>query len=343
MTTSIFRPDVALIVVTRNAQQWWPDWIRGIQQQTVRVGRYLLIDSSSEDQTTALATAAGFEVVSIDPQTFNHGGTRQLAASLCPQADFLVYMTQDAILTQPDSLQKLLQSMEDPSIGLAYGRHIPRTNADCLEKHARLFSYPAQSSRREGKNIANLGYRAAFASDVYAVYRADALRSVGGFPAFIIANEDSYLAARLLLKGWACQYQAESTVEHSHHYSMRQIFQRYFDIGVFHATHADLLKTLGANAPDKQAGSYIYSLLLYLYQQHKSQLPLALMQTLVKWLGFCLGKYFQILPLGWCKRLSMQNAYWHQLSIRSQLGRSNPIEMPSETMIEALMPLSNVK
>lgn len=316
MRKIIERPDVAVVVLTRNAGRLWAEWIKAIQQQTVRAGRYLVIDSTSEDHTAELAQAAGLEVHRISPTDFSHGGTRQLATQLCPDAELLVYMTQDAILKQSDALECLLRyTDEDERIGMAYGRHIPRMGADLLEQHARGFTYPEQSSVRNRECFKAMGYRAAFSSDVYAVYRAAALRSIGGFPHNIIVSEDSYVAARLLLAGWKTAYVAESQVEHSHSYTLTQIFRRYFDVGVFHASEQPLMNMVGK--PDKESGKYVSSLIQYLYQHNKWLLPFAALQTLIKLLGFRLGQRYQKLPLSVCRWISVQKAYWQQQSADS--------------------------
>lgn len=308
MTKTITRPDVAVIVLTRNAGRLWVDWITAIQQQTVQAGRYLVIDSQSEDRTVELAVAAGLEVQCIHPRDFNHGGTRQLAVEMCPDATLLVFLTQDAILKQPDSLATILRYFDDPQVAIAYGRHLPRADADLLECHARGFTYPSQVSIRDRNSFRSMGYRAAFASDVYAVYRAQALRSIGGFPQRIIVSEDSYVAARLLLAGWKAVYAADSTVEHSHHYSLKQIFRRYFDVGVFHASEQSLMRMVGL--PDREAGAYVRSLIAYLARRKPWLLPLAGVQTLVKLLGFRLGQRYQTLPRELCRLISVQKAYW---------------------------------
>lgn len=322
MTTRIKRPDVAVIVLTRNAGKLWVEWLKAIHAQTVQAGRYLVIDSMSTDHTAALAAAAGMEVVQIDPRDFSHGGTRQLAAELCPDAEWLVYFTQDALLKQTDSLAKLLAHGANPRVAMVYGRHIPRADADVLECHARHFQYPADSSVRERSSFKQMGYRAAFASDVYAAYRASALRSIGGFPQRIIVSEDSYVAARLLLAGWQTVYAADAEVEHSHRYSLRQLFRRYFDVGVFHATEQPLLQMIGK--PDKEAGNYVRSLITYLRERRQRWLlPFAALQTLVKLCGFRLGQQYQRLPLNWCRRISVQQAYWQGEIRTTRLARSS--------------------
>lgn len=305
---TIDRPDVAVVVLTRNAGQLWSACLSGIHQQTVRAGRYLVIDSCSEDNTAQQAIAAGMDVYVIDPRDFNHGGTRQLALELCPDATFIVYLTQDAILEQQDSLQQLLAQFADERVAMAYGRHVPHEQAGLIEKHARSFTYPAQSAHRTRSDFAKLGFRAAFSSDVYACYRSSALRSVGGFPRDVIVSEDSYVTACLLMAGWTTAYAADSEVRHSHQYSLRQVFQRYFDVGVFHAREAALLEGIGK--PDKEAGAYVHSLIAFLWARRPLLLPYAALLTLVKLLGFRLGKRYAKLPERLCRLISVQKAYW---------------------------------
>lgn len=330
MTTKTVRPDVAVVVLTRNAGRLWAEWIAAIQQQTVIAGRYLVIDSQSDDATVALARAAEMDVVSIHPSQFNHGGTRQWAMELCPDAELLVFLTQDALLKQTDSLASILAHFNDPQVGMAYGRHLPRSDADLLERHARYFTYPPQTSVRDRHSFSVMGYRAAFSSDVYAVYRTRALRSIGGFPQRIIVSEDSYVAARLLLAGWKSVYAADSTVEHSHTYTLRQTFQRYFDVGVFHASEQALMHTVGA--PDREAGTYVKSLIRFLARRNPLLLPFAALQTLVKLLAFRLGKRYRSLPVALCRLISVQKAYWltnHNQPVQvfpvTKLGARRPI------------------
>jgi rhamnosyltransferase len=334
MTIKTVRPDVAVIVLTRNAGRLWPEWLKAIRQQTVEAGRYLVIDSMSSDHTAELARVDGMEVVKIAPQDFNHGGTRQLAVELCPDADLLVFLTQDAILRQTDSLETILNHFaQDSRVGMAYGRHLPRADAGLLERHARGFTYPPQASVRDRESFRHMGYRAAFSSDVYAVYRASALRSIGGFPQHIIVSEDSYVAARLLLAGWKAVYSADSTVEHSHGYSLIQTFRRYFDVGVFHACEQPLMRMVGA--PDREAGAYVRSLIGYLAGRRKRLLPLAALQTLVKLLGFRLGQRYAQLPRGLCERISIQKAYWQQ-------GNACPVVYPLPAVQQAMQPATHL-
>jgi rhamnosyltransferase len=304
-----YRPDVAIIVLTRNAGLLWNDWITAIKKQTVIAGKYLVIDTCSHDGTALKAKMAGFEVVDVLPEQFDHGGTRQLAAQLCPDADYLVYLTQDAILTQTDSLEQLLEPFADEKMAQVYGRHVPRESADLLEQHARQFTYHSRSETRAYQHVKERGFKAAFSSDVYSAYRSSALRSIGGFPQKIIVSEDSYVSARLLQAGWKIRYSAESEVEHSHHYVGMQLFRRYFDIGVFHANEECLFQQIGK--PEGEGIRYLQSQIQFVLQHKPYLLVKALLQTLIKYIAFKAGKRHASMPL-WLKiKLSAQKAYWH--------------------------------
>lgn len=304
-----YRPDVAIIVLTRNAGLLWNDWIKAIKQQTVIAGKYLVIDTASHDGTALKAKMAGFEVVNVLPEQFDHGGTRQLAAQLCPDADYLVYLTQDAILTKEDSLEQLLTPFTDDKMAQVYGRHVPRESADLLEQHARQFTYHQHSETRDYQQVKERGFKAAFSSDVYSAYRASALRSIGGFPQKIIVSEDSYVSARLLQAGWKIRYSAESEVEHSHHYVGMQLFRRYFDVGVFHANEECLFQQIGK--PEGEGMRYLKSQVRFVLKNKPYLLVKALVQTLVKYVAFKAGKRHATMPL-WLKiKLSAQKAYWH--------------------------------
>ena len=67
---------VGLIVPTLNAGSLWNFWLKAFEQQTQKPDCLLVIDSSSSDDTVALARDHGFDVRVIPKSEFNHGGTR---------------------------------------------------------------------------------------------------------------------------------------------------------------------------------------------------------------------------------------------------------------------------
>ena len=90
-------------------------------------------------------------------EKINHGGTRQLAVDLLPDAEILVFLTQDVELVEANAVSKLLTSFTDPNVAAAFGRQVPRPGATPIEAHSRYFNYPAQSSTRTLASRRQLG------------------------------------------------------------------------------------------------------------------------------------------------------------------------------------------
>jgi rhamnosyltransferase len=187
---------IGVVIPTLNASRIWGNLQRGLEQQGLHSSQILIIDSSSTDDTRSLAEQAGFVVIRIPRSEFSHGGTRELACRYLPWADFLVFMTQDAVLANDEALAQLCSALEDNTVGAAYGRQLPREEAGLIERHGRLFNYPPLSEVRSIENRRQLGFRAAFFSNSFAVYRRTALEQAGGFPSDAIVSEEVTVIAR---------------------------------------------------------------------------------------------------------------------------------------------------
>jgi rhamnosyltransferase len=296
-----------VVVPTLNAAEDWPRLTAPLLG-CIPADRVLILDSSSTDETATLAAAAGFRLHAIPRSDFNHGGTRQLALKLLPDAEILVFLTQDVEVAGPDAISRLLRAFADPMVAAAYGRQLPRLNATHIEAHARFYNYPAQSSTRTLASREQLGFKAIFISNAFAAYRRDALIAVGGFPCDVIFGEDTITAARLLLAGWKIAYVADAQVYHSHSYTWIQEFRRYFDIGVLHAKESWLLEEFGGAAGE--GGRFVRSEFKYLWPSSKLFIPSALVRTTLKLLGYRLGLLERKLSPEWKRRLSMNSGFW---------------------------------
>ncbi|MBB5057294.1 rhamnosyltransferase [Granulicella aggregans] len=296
-----------VIVPTLNAAKDWPRFAPAILK-CVRPEQVLIVDSESTDDTIELASEAGFKLCSVARAKFNHGGTRQMAAEMLPDAEILVYMTQDAVLAEPDALAKLQAAFGDPNVAAVYGRQLPRPGADPIEIHARNFNYPALSQTRSLSSRKQFGIKTVFLSNSLAAYRRSALMEVGGFPTNVIFGEDTITAARMLLAGYKIGYVAEARAYHSHSYTWMQEFKRYFDIGVLHSREHWLLEEFGQASGEGKR--FLQSELTYLWRNAAAQLPVALTRTFGKMLGYRLGRAEDQLPLEIKRRLSMHPGFW---------------------------------
>ena len=287
---------------------FWPAFNHGLQRQGLEPKQILVIDSSSTDGTQELARTAGYRVISITRSEFNHGGTRQAAVELLRPVDILVYLTQDAILADHEAIVRLVRPFEDPLIGATFGRQLPRVGSGPLESHARSFNYPAESRVRTLAMRDTLGFKSIFCSNSFAAYRVSALSAVGGFPNNVIVSEETVVSARLLLNGWKTAYVADAMVYHSHHYSYKEEFGRYFDIGVLHARESWLLDEFGR--VDGEGMRFFFSQLKYLWPRHAHLIFDSMIRLCIKYAGYRAGRLESKISRSSAKRLSQQKQYW---------------------------------
>jgi len=299
--------ELGVIIPTYNAAHQWTEFETSLSTQGLDPRQIVIIDSSSSDGTRDLAEKSGYRVVCIPKEEFGHGRTRQAACAFLPNAKFLLFLTQDSILNSPHSVERLCDAMSDPEVGAAYGRQLPRDGANPIERHARLFNYPEQSSVRSLESRQTLGIKAAFLSNSFAVYRRAALEAVGGFPDDVIFGEDSYVAARMLMAGWKVVYQADATTTHSHAFTISEEFRRYFDIGVHHSREPWLLEVFGGAGGEGLR--FVRSELKYL-QCDRKLIPSALIRTAAKLLGYRLGLHWRSLPTELNRALSSNPGFW---------------------------------
>lgn len=299
----------ALILPTLNASKLWPAWWAGLQLQTRQPSELLVIDSSSDDGTLELAAQSGATLYQIKREDFNHGTTRQHAIDLLPMMDYYVFLTQDAVLTNPTSLEKLLQCFSDAQVGMAYGRQLAREGAGVLETHARIFNYPASGNVRCLSDKRQFGMKTAFTSNSFAAYRNTAIQEIGGIPKGEILGEDFVAAAKLLSANWCIAYSADATVHHSHSYTTVEEFRRYFDIGVMHSREMWILDLLGGASGEGLR--YLCSELAYALHRAPYLLPVVLAHNMAKFLGYRLGRIEHRLNPALKRRLSMHRQFWN--------------------------------
>jgi rhamnosyltransferase len=305
----IISNDIGLIILTRNAANLIDELLNKLASQNLQPENILIIDSTSTDNTIEKIKARGCKYHIVKRDEFNHGATRKLATQLI-EADFYIFMTQDAIPVNADAIKNLMAAFENPKVGCAYGRQLPNKNANVLATHARLFNYPAQSLVKGYEDRFTLGIKTCFNSDSFAAYRKMALTEVGGFPQEVIVGEDVYVAAKMLLQGWLVAYQAEAMVYHSHNYSILQEFKRYFDIGVAHAMNYWIIESF--SSPSQEGVKYIKAELRYCLRQHAYFAFIrSLFTVLAKYFGYKLGGNYQRIPNWVRKKISMSSFYWN--------------------------------
>lgn len=299
-----------LIIPTYNGGNLFKKSLESIALQSRQPDKLLIIDSSSKDDTIEIASFYTTNIEIISPDEFNHGGTRNKAVQMVSDFDFLVFMTQDAILNTRNDLSNLITFIEhDERLSAVCGRQLPHNDANPLAMHARFFNYPDKSQIKTAEDIERLGIKTVFMSNSFSAYRTKDLISLGGFPANTILAEDMYVAAKMIMDGKKIGYCADACVRHSHNYTFVDEFKRYFDTGVFHSNERWILDYFGSVAGEGK--KYVLSELRFLYDKKPLWIWNSLLNTTAKFIGFKLGYQWQRLPKSWLVKLSMHKKYWH--------------------------------
>lgn len=296
----IYRPDDKFLCL-----------LQMIKKQSLPNLPVLLIDSGKGGLYADEVEGMNVQVRTIDSRDFNHGGTRQWGIELCREADVYVFLTQDAILADEQSIENLAAAFDDNNrVGCAYGRQLPHRNAGAFGTIARAFNYPPESHIYGFEDRKQHGIKTAFMSNSFAAYRKEAIEEVHGFPQNTILSEDMCVAAKMLLANWRVAYVANAMVYHSHDYTMIQEFKRYFDIGVFHARESWIQKNFGK--AEGEGKRFVMTELRYILKHCPYRLFEMALRDGMKYLGYCLGKKERKIPNAWKKNLSMFPRYWEQ-------------------------------
>ncbi len=214
---------ISIVVPVKNGMATLPDFIEGIQAQTLfSETEVVVIDSSSTDGSVAFLSKFDFvKVISIDPKTFNHGATRNLGVEQA-KGDFIVMTVQDAVPVKQTWLADFLKHFEDDAVmGVSGQQVVPHDNNKNPHQWfmpqsmgvARSVYYPnakdfialtPKAQRRE------CGW-----DDVNAIYRKKALTVLPFEP--LMFGEDMLWAKMALEKGFKLIYDHTIGVYHYHH------------------------------------------------------------------------------------------------------------------------------
>ncbi len=298
---------ISVIIPTLQAEKQLPALLIKLNQQTVPPSEIIVVDSSSTDNTLAIAQESKCLVISVARRDFRHGGTRNLGAREA-KGDILLYLTQDAMPADQFFIERLVQPICEGKAYASSARQIAFPDANPIEKFSRMYNYPDQNSLRTDDDVKKLGVKTYFFSNSASAILRKAFWSVGGFSNKLIVNEDMYLCATLIHNNYSVAYQADALVYHSHNYRISQLFKRYFDIGVFFAQASNELHGVKS---ESEGFRFVSRGIRYLVlNQECSYIPRLIVESAVKYIAFRIGLNHQIIPLSIRVRISGQENFW---------------------------------
>lgn len=243
----------------------------------------------------------------LSKREFDHGRTRNRGVQYS-DAEYFIMMTQDAVPADDYVVERLMEQLRREKTAVAYARQLAADEDGEIEKFTRNFNYPEQSAWKAKEDLATLGIKTFFCSNVCAAYNRKIFDELGGFVKHTIFNEDMLYAAKAVEAGYGIAYTAQARVFHSHRYSNREQFCRNFDLGVSQAEHPEVF----AAYPSESEGiRFARRLLGHLAQSgQRRQMPHAVLQCGAKYAGYLCGKHYRSLPARLVVRMSNNRDYW---------------------------------
>lgn len=300
---------IDVIIPTYKPGKEFEKLIARLQKQEYPIHKIIIINTRTDIFPEELDRSNyEIEITHIEPDQFDHGGTRNMGAGMS-DADIVVYMTQDAIPVDEKLIGTFAKIFEEnPDIGIAYGRQLPREECNIIERYTRRFNYPEKSLIKTKEDLPRLGIKTFFCSDVCAAYRRNYLLSAGGFEDPTIFNEDMIFAGKRIYAGDKVAYVAEAKVIHSHNYTGRQQFHRNFDLAVSQTQHPEVfegvpsegegIRMVKATAKYLVRNGYPWKVFMLVYQSG------------CKYIGYFLGKRYEKLPMWLILKCTSSRKYW---------------------------------
>lgn len=180
---------------------------------------------------------AGYTYFLVPLGDFSHSLTRQTAVFDYCESDVVLMLSQDARFTGEDAVFSLASAVNETCV-YAYGRQICEKKT--IERYIREKNYGKESFALSSDDVESMQLSAFFASDAFSAYHRPTFVKSGGYDNIhMTTNEDMYYAKKVIDMGLQKAYVATAVVEHSHKYTLRQLYQRYRATGEWFAQHPE--------------------------------------------------------------------------------------------------------
>lgn len=213
---------VAVIMRSKNEMPYLPEAIDSLRRQTFKDIELFAVDSGSTDGSLEILRAAidPAHLICIPPESYLPGKVLNDMSARATQ-EFIVFQNADAIFQSDDALEKLLHPLFDGEADAVMSAQVTRSDARFIVTYDYLRAY-------DPKNIK--GDNADFFSAVTCAFRRDLWQKVK-FPEKGYA-EDVAWAHECRAQGARFKLVTDSVVEHSHNYTLKELYRKKFRHGL---------------------------------------------------------------------------------------------------------------
>ncbi|MBN1039821.1 glycosyltransferase [Clostridium botulinum] len=237
---------ISIICPIYNGQSYIEKLHNNILNQKLSDGETLQIMyvlTRSSDKSEEILKKLNCNYTLIEPKDFSHSRTREMMASKV-SGDIIIFISQDVKMKNKLWLRNLVTPIINEECEASFSRQICENNS--IEKYTREKNYPEESRIVSKKDIGKYGLLTFFYSDASSAVNAKIYRELNAYDGKDMpTNEDMYFAHKLIHAGYRIKYCADSEVYHSHDFTFKQLYNRYFDTGVFFKENSYLMKYKG--------------------------------------------------------------------------------------------------
>ncbi len=296
------KPKASIFIPTKNAGPEFSKILDSIYKQEEKNLEVIIVDSGSTDETLKIADDFPIRLFEIKPNEFGHGKTRNLALKYS-RADYIVFLSQDALPKDAFWLSNLLLNFSDKKTAGVFSRQIPREDTREIQRFFYNYYFPDEKKVRPNIKFNSIQNR--FFSNVSSCIRKEILKNYN-FDESILTTEDQEWAKRITELGFKTIYEPRSIVIHSHNHNLKMICNGYFDSAFA------LSDTTKKEFKEFRKGSllFISKEFLYIFKNRPSEIAFLILKNFIKVLGIFLGLNEKKLPLFLKKKLSLNKYYW---------------------------------
>lgn len=250
--------NVDIVCPLYNAASYLDSLLAGIyKQHNINIVNFIFPVTESNDNTLDIVKNIPNSIVlEVKRNDFSHSLTREMAINYAT-CDVVIFLTQDVILENEMALFELSNCINE-NIIQAFSKQTTKSKG--IEKYIRKKNYPQNSYVVEKKDIEKMQIKAFYSSDACAAYNRKKFLELNGFDGKKLpVSEDMYFSRKALLNGYSIKYCAESIIVHSHNFTLKQLYKRYFDIGLFFGQNPEFC--------EYKSNSSGFSLALYVFKE----------------------------------------------------------------------------
>ena len=255
------------------------------KQKNVNIKKISYVLTESSDNTEKLLKRINATYSKLKKEEFSHSTARENVAKKS-DADIVVFITQDIDIRNNDWLEKLVNPIINGESEASFSRQVTKYNN--IEKYTREKNYPDKSFINTKADIKEKGLKTFFFSDASSAIKTEIFKKLNGYDGKrLVINEDMYIAYKLITNGYKIKYCSDSVVYHSHKFTFKEIYKRYYDTGVFFKENSYIDK-YGTNKAG--GGMALYILKRAIQERNIPVLFEFLPNMLARFLGMKMGK-----------------------------------------------------